>query len=209
MTKNESKQSTMLVADHMSRRVVTVEPQVSVADVKALFAKHRIRQLPVLRRDRVVGIITDRDVRAVRDVKRKVSDVMTAKPLVISSLASVDEAARLLRTYKIGALPVVDGGRLVGIVTGSDVLDAFVELSGVTEPSYRLTVSGDADDGAEPVIRRVVEQTHAELKWLHRVRRGHQSEFQARLKARRIDDVVTKLEAAGLEVSGVVSSRKQ
>lgn len=204
--KSEAKQSTMSVADHMSPRVVTADPQMPVADAKALFAKHRIRQLPVLRRDRVVGIITDRDVRSSRDPKRKVADAMTAKPLVISPHASVDEAARLLRTYKIGALPVVDGGKLVGILTGSDVLDAFVELSGVAEPSYRLTVSGQADDGAEPVIRRVVEQIHGELKWLHRVRRGQRSEIQARLKARRIDDVVTKLEAAGLEVSSVVAS---
>ena len=124
----------MLVRSHMSRRVITVEPQRSAAEVRGLLQRHRIRQLPVMRKGRLVGIVTDRDLRGVRDSKRSVADVMTAKPFVVSPTASVDEAARLLRSYKIGALPVVDGG--VGrIITASDLLDAFVRLS-VAEPRH-------------------------------------------------------------------------
>jgi hypothetical protein len=62
---------------------------------------------------------------------------------------------------------------------------------------------------AEPIIRRIVEQNRGELKWLHRTGRGQQSEFHIRLKARRIDDMVTKLEAAGVEVAGVVASPRK
>lgn len=158
-----------------------------------------------MRKGRLVGIVTDRDLRGVREAGRKVADVMTAKPFVISPMASVDEAARLLRTYKIGALPVVDAAELVGIVTASDVLDAFVKLSGVAETTYRLAIAAKDGRQAEPAIRRILEDHQGELKWLHRERHAGRVEFHARLKARRIDDVVTSLEAAGFEVVSLVS----
>jgi len=195
----------MLVRDHMSRRVITVEPQRPALEVRGLLRRHRIRQAPVLRKGRLVGIVTDRDLRGVREAGRKVADVMTAKPFVISPLASVDEAARLLRTYKIGALPVVEDGDLVGIVTASDVLDAFVKLSGVAEPTYRLAIAAKNGKQAEPAVRRILEDHQGELKWLHRERHVRRTEIHARLKARHIDDIVTSLEAAGFEVSSVVS----
>lgn len=198
----------MLVRDHMSRRVITVEPQRPAGEVATLLRRHRIRQVPVVQKGRLVGILTDRDLRGMREPKRKVAEVMTAKPVVISPDASVDEAARLLRSFKIGALPVVEAGELVGIVTGSDVLDAFVELSGVSEPTYRLVLVGKEHE-AEATIRRVVEQNRGELKWLHRERDGRRGELHVRLKARRIDDIATKLEAAGFEVTSVVAPARK
>jgi acetoin utilization protein AcuB len=195
----------MLVRDHMSHRVVSVEPQRSAAEVRTLLRRHRIRQVPVLRKGRLVGIVTDRDLRGVREPGRKVAEVMTAKPFVISPSASVDEAARLMRTYKIGALPVVDDGELIGILTGSDILDAFVELSGVSGLTYRLTIGAKDGKQAEPTVRRIIEEHKGELKWLHREPRGRHPQIHARLRARHVEDVVTALEAAGFEVTSVVA----
>jgi CBS-domain-containing membrane protein len=198
----------MLVRDHMSRKVVTVDRQSSAEEARVLLRRHRIRQLPVLRDGRLVGIITDRDLRSASGTKRTIADVMTAKPFVISPMASVDEAARLLRTYKIGAVPVVEEGRLVGILSAADILDAFVELSGVGEPTYRLTlVAKTARSGDE--IRRLVENNRGEVKWMHPRREGKRREIQLRAKVRRIDDLVTKLEAAGFEVVGQVASGRR
>jgi acetoin utilization protein AcuB len=192
----------MLVQDHMSRKVVTIGPQASVDDARKLLRRHRIRQLPVLRNGRLSGIVTDRDLRSTGTRSRKVADIMTAKPFVISPLASVDEAARLLRMYKIGALPVVDGKTLAGIITGSDVLEAFVELSGVAEPSFRVSIVNRRGKNAEPQIRKIAERRRAEIKWLHQ----GPSQLQLRVKTRRIDDLVTELEGAGFEVASVVAS---
>lgn len=198
----------MLVRDHMTRKVVTIERQRSADEARTLLRRHRIRQLPVLRDGRLVGIITDRDLRSSERANKKLADVMTAKPFVISPLASVDEAARLLRTYKIGALPVVDEGRLVGILSAADVLDAFVELSGVAEPTYRLTLYLAAGRGVDE-IRRIVEGGRGEVKWMHRRDQGKRHEVQLRVKVRRVDDLVTKLEAAGFDVVSQVASGRR
>jgi acetoin utilization protein AcuB len=199
----------MLVRDHMSRDVVSVEPQQSVEDVRKLFKRRRIRQAPVQQKNRLVGIITDRDVRSAKTATAKVANVMTAKPFIISPDASVDEAARMLRTYKIGALPVVAEKRLEGILTASDVLDAFVELSGVGEPTYRLVLSGNMSKQSEARLRRIIEHHHGELKWLHHEAKQRTPETHLRLRVRRIDDVVTELEAAGFDVARVVSATKR
>lgn len=199
----------MLVRDHMSRKVVSFEPQDSVEAVRKVFKRRRIRQAPVQRNDRLVGIITDRDVRSAKTATARVAEVMTAKPFVISPDASVDEAARMLRTYKIGALPVVAEKRLEGILTASDVLDAFVQLSGVGEPTYRLVVSGKMGKPAEARLRRIIDHNHGELKWLHVDRRPRRAETHLRIRVRRIEDVVTELEAAGFDVARVVAASKR
>jgi acetoin utilization protein AcuB len=190
----------------MSRRVITIDAGETIATARDLFRRRNIRQVPVLRRKRLVGIVTDRDLRIGNDSNPQIADVMTPDPLVISPDASVDEAARILRRRKINALPVVDRGRVVGILTTSDVLDAFVAMSGVTEPTYRLSVSATAGSRTTAKIRELVQHNHGEIKWIHGGGPGHAGEVHIRVKAQRVDDIETALEAAGFEVLSVVSS---
>ena len=194
----------MLVRNRMSSKVITVEPEHSLGAARALLHRHRIRQLPVLRKGHLVGIITDRDLRGASAEGATVADLMTPKPIVIGSNASVDEAARLLTAHKIGALPVVDGGKLMGILASSDILNAFVDLSGVGEATYRIVISGASGKLAERRVREVVTAQHGELKWLHPDTR-QRNKLHLRLKARRVDDVVTALEAAGFSVDALVA----
>jgi acetoin utilization protein AcuB len=202
------KEHIMLVRNRMSRKLVTVGPQQSLAEARVLLDKHGIRQLPVVRHDRLVGILTDRDIRSARTPKKAVEDVMTSKPVVVGPNVPVDEAARVLRTHKIGALPVVEGGHIVGILTGSDVLDAFVDLSGVAEPTFHLTVTAEGLD-SERRIREIIAHERGELKWLHRDRRQRTGQVHLRVKARRIDDIVTELDAAGFEVQALIAPSKR
>lgn len=197
----------MLVRDHMSEKTITVQRDTSVSHARSLLRKHRIRQLPVLKGERLVGIITDRDLRGADTTQQSVGELMTAKPAVIRPDAPIDEAARVLRTHKIGALPVVEGKALIGILSGSDVLDAFVEFCGVLEPTYHLVVSGADGANAKWQVRRVIEQQRADLKWIYRDKRSGQ--VHLRLKTPRVDDVVTALEAAGFEVSTVVAPARR
>ena len=105
-----------------------------------MLSKNRIRQLPITERGRLLGVVTDRDLRSAPADAARVEDVMSFDPQTIDVLESVDAAAHLLRSWKVNALPVMRGARLVGILTTTDVLDAFVAFSGVAQPSYRLVV---------------------------------------------------------------------
>ena len=197
----------MLVRDRMSREVITIAAERPISDAGRLLARHRIRQLPVMRKGQLVGIITHRDLRTARPPTRTVASVMTAKPFTITSDAAIDEAARLMRTYKIGGLPVVERKQLIGIITVADVLDAFVTLSGVSERTYRVAVMGGGDGTAGRRARRAVERAHGELKWLYRDAQPRRPQLHMRIKAKRVDDVVAALEADGFEVVRVVAPR--
>jgi len=196
----------MLVANRMSSRIVSVEPQQSLEDARTLLQKHKIRQLPVVKQKKLVGIITDRDLRSAPTTVKSVGEIMTPKPLVIAPVASVDEAARVIRQHRIGALPVVDGGRLVGILSATDVLDAFIDLSGVGENTYRIQVSGVKGRQAQQKVRQIViDQVHAELKWIHPDTKNA-SRVHLRVKTRRVEDIVTALEAVGFDVEAIVAA---
>jgi acetoin utilization protein AcuB len=135
----------MKIAPYVRRAVVTVKPLDSARHARELLERHRINQLPVVVDGRVVGIVTDRDLRDVfpsvlespRHVRRHpavdpdripVRDVMSSGVVTLSVDASVTEAAAILRRERIGAVPIVDEDeRLRGIVTRSDLLGALME----------------------------------------------------------------------------------
>jgi acetoin utilization protein AcuB len=119
----------MFVRQIMTRRVVTVSPDTTLAEARRLLDEHRFRHLPVLVNGRLVGIISDRDLRSAAGANGRqtaVGGLMTPKPFTVSSDTRVEEAARLMLDCRIGGLPVVDGHELVGIVTGDDLLRALV-----------------------------------------------------------------------------------
>jgi acetoin utilization protein AcuB len=197
----------MVVRDYMSAKVITVGRQCPIADARALLRQHRIRQIPVVDKGRLVGIVTDRDIRSAAVPAQTVGEVMAAKPTVIGPGTPIDEAARVLRKLKVGALPVVDGNRLVGIITTADVLDAFVQFCGVTEPTYLLILGGPDLHEARWRVRRIIDRKHGDLKWIYRDRRS--GKVHLRLKAKNVDDIVSALEADGFDVSTILSPSRQ
>lgn len=154
----------MLVSDIMTREVVAIGPEMPIRDVNALMQQRNIRHFPILESagssttvgsgdeggDRLVGIVSDRDLRLVgADHPQAPAGVGAVDPvrLVMASpvftahpLDPVEETAKVLREHKIGAMPVMEDGCLVGIVTGIDMLDALISMSGVHEAATRLEV---------------------------------------------------------------------
>ncbi|WP_022799153.1 acetoin utilization AcuB family protein [Thermus islandicus] len=139
----------MLVKDVMRHPVLTVGPETPLEAAYRLLLERGIRHLPVVEGGRVVGVVTDRDLRLAmshlhpggpRPGTTPVAEVMARPPLTAHPFDPVEEAARLMRERKIGCLPVLEEERLVGIITGIDLLDALLKLTGVTEPSGRLEV---------------------------------------------------------------------
>jgi acetoin utilization protein AcuB len=129
----------MNVAKWMTKSVLTIKPKDTLKQARETLSKHRVNQLPVVIDDKVVGMVTDRDVReaypsSIRLLRGKdiddfadshiVEEVMTFNVVTVNPETSLREAAQRVRKQRFGALPVVEHGKLVGIITRSDLLDA-------------------------------------------------------------------------------------
>lgn len=142
----------LLVRDSMTREVVTIGLKNTAAEALKLCRERSVRHLPVVERDELVGMVSDRDLRSATPAfgdparaaslqKIVVSDVMTRDVVKIRPDDPIEMAANVMRECGIGGLPVVDGSALVGIVTSSDVMQALVLLLGAHEPGSRLEIS--------------------------------------------------------------------
>ena len=138
----------MLVRDVMNHPVITIETGTSLQEANDLMWQQGVRHLPVMEHGRLVGIVTDRDLRISTSEfapmpyspQARVEEVMTAPVLTADPLDPVEEAAKVMRDRRIGCLPVVEGRELVGIITGIDLLDSLVMMTGARLPSGRIEV---------------------------------------------------------------------
>jgi acetoin utilization protein AcuB len=152
----------MRVRDWMSTDPVTVTPSTHVVEARRLLDAYGIRHLPVVERDRVAGMISDRDVRispaALHQVTERlaatsrtridedagvglvVAAVMSAPAHVITAEDGVEAAARLMLSRRISALPVLEDGELVGLITTTDCLLASLAPAERNEPAKELSV---------------------------------------------------------------------
>lgn len=131
-----------LVSDWMTREVITIAPETTLKEAHDIMNSRSIRRLPVVSHDKVIGIVTLGDVRGAEPSKAsslsvwevnhllarlKVSEIMTHNPATINQNESIGEAARYMLEKKFSGLPVVDdAGRLVGIITESDIFRLVV-----------------------------------------------------------------------------------
>jgi len=147
----------MKVKNWMITEVVTISPEKSVEDALQLMKIHSIRHLPVVEGEKLLGLVTESSLRPYlfnEKLKMSIKEVMIINPIVIDPETSVDEAARLIYKYKIGGLPVVSQGKLLGIITVTDILEAFIELMGLLKASSRIDVI-PLEDRLEEVLEEI------------------------------------------------------
>jgi acetoin utilization protein AcuB len=146
----------MLVRDRMSRHPITVRPDVPIHEALQIMRREKIRRLPVLdENDRLVGIVAEKDLLYASPSSAKalnvyelqyllakltVGDVMTRNVITTTEFTPLEEAAKVMVDNKIGALPVMRGDKLVGIITETDIFKVFLELLGAREKGLRLTL---------------------------------------------------------------------
>ena len=137
----------MLVSNWMSKPVITVDANDSMHDAIKLLKENHIRILPVMEHGKLVGVITDRDLKraSASDATTleihellyllceiKVKNIMTKDPITVPPDFSVEETAQILLKHKISAVPVVKGqGQVVGIITQTDLFRVLTTLTGV------------------------------------------------------------------------------
>jgi acetoin utilization protein AcuB len=153
----------MLVKNRMTTEVTTLNPDQSLLKAMTLIQQKGIRHLPVVEGEKVVGMVTEFDVRkagasdsttlSVFELNYlldqiKVGSFMSKKVITVSPEETIEVAAKKIYNHKIGALPVVEKDRLVGLITSSDILETFIEVLGINEPSIRVEVELENRTGA-------------------------------------------------------------
>lgn len=169
----------MLVRSRMTAKVLTVTPATKLGEALRITREKNIRHLPVVENGRLLGIVTDRDLRLAAppvwaagtdfdDLRaafetKTVADVMTVQHAIIATteMTPIEDAARLLYEHKIGCVPVMDGDELVGILTETDVMRAFVELFSTSDDESRLEIQMPNRPGE---LSRVVRAIGVDLK---------------------------------------------
>jgi acetoin utilization protein AcuB len=160
----------------MTSNVITASPETTLADALKLTRGNRIRHLPVVDNNKLVGIVTDRDLRLamppiwasdtdhalLRDalVTKQVEEVMVTEIITTSPTTPIENAARKLYEHRIGCLPVMEGDELVGIITETDLLRAFVELFGPDETGSRLEIMMEDKPGELSRVVRAIGVDH-------------------------------------------------
>lgn len=193
----------MQVASWMSSPVHTVTPATTAAEAAALLWRHRIHHLPVMEGDRVVGVVTDRDLRGVEGDTR-VSAIMSRPVVVVSPRTAIDKAARLLFARKIGCLPVIEDGRLIGILTQTDAVSALVDVvrlqvggrAAEVVVAYRPEAMALAHHAIRPLGIEVARLVAATLDPLGRG--VHPERVRLQIESRDMPRVLDALRAAGL-----------
>ena len=145
----------MLVGELMTHRPITITPETSVPTALSLMHDNKIRRLPVIdAQGKLAGIVSEKDLLyaspspatslSIWEIKElfskvKVESVMKRKVITASEDTPVEEAARLMADHKIGSLPVLRDGQLVGVVTDTDLFNAFLGMLGGRRQGVRLT----------------------------------------------------------------------
>jgi acetoin utilization protein AcuB len=148
----------MQVSSWMSHPVYTITPATVAADAVGLLRRHRIRHLPIMEGDRVTGIVTDRDLRGVGP-DTPVAAIMSHPVVVVSPRTAIDKAARILFDRRIGCVPVIEDGKLVGILTQTDAVNALVNV-------VRTQVGGRHADVTVAYRRDAMALAHRALRSL-------------------------------------------
>ena len=193
----------MLVEKWMIKNVITVGKETDIKEAIRLMKEHSIRHLPVVEDDHFLGFVTEGDLRQLLIPSMleeiKVKDVMISDPITISPQADIETAAKLVYYYKIGGLPVVEKGRLVGIITTIDILRAFIEMMGILTAGSRLDVAiGDFPASFEEVYNIICH--NAKIISLGITSNEDETVYSFRLEKCKLEPVVEALKKRGYKV---------
>lgn len=199
----------MFVGKRMTKAVIVAAPDDSLERAAQLLARHRIHRLPVLQGDRLVGIVSDTDIRnaalvsaqAKEPAAATVGEIMTREVITVNPWDTVEDALLILQKKRLGALPVVDGGRLVGIITKADVLSALVETLDIEGVGVRIELIIPRDAKSVRALAGKIDEMGIEIRSL--VVAPYRDRFAAFLRLATIDvpAVKARLRDAGFAVA--------
>jgi len=156
----------MFVRQRMTATPITISPQDTLATAREKMTNGKFRRLPVVQDGALVGILTDRDIlRFIGSEERtRVVGAMTETPLTIPPTMPVEDAVHLMRKHQVSGLPVVEQGKVIGIITTSDIMQAFLEVSGAAvQGSVRIDLLRTSKEGDLTDAAAVITQLGGEV----------------------------------------------
>ncbi len=164
----------MLVKNWMSKPAITIDENESMNDAIKMLKKHNIRMLPVMRKGKLIGIITDRDLKraSASDATSleihellyllsniKIKTIMTKNPVMVPPDYTIEETAEVLLKHKISGVPVVDKyGDIVGIITQNDIFRIIISLTGVEKKGIQFGMEVEDRPGSIKEVSDIIRE---------------------------------------------------
>ncbi len=206
----------MDVRQFMTTEVFTVTPDHSIAETTALMKEKKVNRLPVMQAGKLVGLVTDGDLREASPspattlsifelnyllAKTPIREIGLKKVITCNPDTKIEEAALIMRDHKIGGLPVLEDRQLVGIITESDIFDAFLDILGLRLPGERVVVQAMDQVGGLADVSAVIKDYGVNIASLainHLP--GGRVQILTRLDGKRVDAVKKALIKKGYSV---------
>jgi acetoin utilization protein AcuB len=206
----------MFVRWKMTPNPIVIDPEVSILDALHIMKENKVRRLPVVAHGKLVGIVTERDLRESPALKATslsiyelnyllaktpVKEVMTRDPITVTPDTTIEEAAVIMRDNEISGLPVVEDGKVVGIVTETDIFDMLVRLLGFRR-GVRLTLSLENRVGAIADLAGIFKELGINIISIVVFEEEYkeQGNVVVRVEAEDVDRVTRALESSGIRV---------
>jgi acetoin utilization protein AcuB len=210
----------MRIRDIMSTNVVTVDEKTLVGDARKIMEAHRIRRLPVMRKDKLIGLVTKHMLLEAAPspatslsihelnyllAKMTVKDIMVKKPYTISPDMPVEEALQLGQEKGYGGFLVVKNGKLVGVVTESDIVRIMTRVLGVKEKGKRIDIKVSKEFGNFQRIMRILDEHKTVLLSLITLKEPKEEDWLTvlRVKSKDTEPVAKELKTSGFNVTYV------
>ncbi len=212
----------MRIRDVMTKNPITVDSEILILDALKIMKENNIRRLPVVENGRLVGIVTQKDLNEAAPApttrtsayefhfflsKMKVKEVMKKDPVILSSDTPFEEALKIGKKNNFSSFPVVDDGKLVGIMTESDIVRFLTEVLGLEEEGTRITIEGlcgKLGGGLQRIIS-IADNNRTVLLSMLSLPRPEKNNWMIvlRFKTKETDPLVNDLKQAGFSVTYV------
>jgi acetoin utilization protein AcuB len=210
----------MRVRDFMSTNVVAVDEKTSIHDAKKIMDAHKIRRLPVMRKDKLVGLVTERMLLEASPspatslsihelhyllAKMTVKDIMVKNPYTLPPDMPAEEGMQLGQEMGYGAFPIVDKGRLVGMVTESDIVRIMTRVLGVRGQGKRIDIKVDKTFGNMKQIMDILDSKKTVLLSLMTLQPQENEDWMIFLRVETDDagPIADEIKSAGFNVTYV------
>jgi acetoin utilization protein AcuB len=204
----------------MSTNVVAVDEKTSLHDARKIMDAHKIRRLPVMKKNKLVGLITERmlleaspspaTALSIHELhyllaKMTVKDIMVRKPYTVSPDMPPEDALQLGQEMGYGGFPVVENGKLVGVVTESDIVRLMTRVLGVTKKGKRITIKASTVFGNMQKIMNILDTNKTVLLSLMSLKEPDEEEWLIvlRLDSDNVKPIAKELTSSGFNVTYV------